>query len=153
MGNELADQEALNGTRQSQETVGWMFEVAKARCRGVLKRTEFTHDRSRATYQGNKIVEEDLRGLTRERQVQFRRFRMGHTLESRGYQKRIGLSEEGKCRACEAEEESVLHIVEVCPAMHEERERRNIWRMADLVNNVKGALEYKDTFMRKGAQQ
>uniref|UniRef100_A0A1I8J844 PWWP domain-containing protein n=2 Tax=Macrostomum lignano TaxID=282301 RepID=A0A1I8J844_9PLAT len=59
----------------------------------------------------------------REDEVSYRRMRTGHSIELAAYRRRIGLQEEGRCRGCGMEDETMEHIWD-CPATDG---RRRMW--------------------------
>ena len=68
----------------------------------------------------------------------FRRFRMGHSTDLRGYQKRIGMSEDERCRRCSEDDESSNHVLIECAAMERVRREENIEGLEDLTGNAEG---------------
>jgi ribonuclease HI len=128
-GNELADAEAAKGAVCDQSNVGWLFDSAVARISAAQPPFLLQHERARSTY-----AEVPLREPTTSKAelLSFRRFRMGHSIELRGYAKRIGLAEEGECRWCGADDETSTHLVLQCAALAAERQLLGIRRLSDL---------------------
>ncbi len=82
-----------------------MFGTAVAKIVAAEPRHLMTHDRSRVTYQGVALREPAGDKMLIGR---YRRLRMGHSIDLRGYAKRIGLADDGRCRWCEEEVDTVF---------------------------------------------
>ena len=63
---------------------------------------------------GKGLEKELEKEWSREEAVSMARLRSAHSLELAGYRKRIGLSEEGRCRRCNEEEEDLEHVFVLC---------------------------------------
>ena len=131
-GNELADVAAEEAANLDQTAVGWLFDVAKARCRASEPKIEIIHERSRETYQDKKIKEEEEAILTKDEVVKLRRLRTGHSTELGAYKKRIGMEGGESCRACRVEEETSEHLMR-CPVLERLRGVHKIHQLRDLV--------------------
>ena len=150
IGNELADAQAVEACGMNQEGIGWLFDVAKARCKAAQEKMTLTNERCKKVY-GGKIVRGWEKEVTRGVASSFRRFRMGHSLELMAYQVRIGLSETGNCRLCNEDLETTEHVTTDCPALGMERLEYGVFNMVDLAQNVKGALKLWTSFKEKVA--
>jgi hypothetical protein len=103
-----------------------------------------THERSRLTYLGVRLREPQG---TKQQIVGFRRFCMGHTIELRGYAKRIVLREDGECRWCGEEDETPDHLVLRCAALAHKRLLLGVNKMADLATKPVAAQKFYDTIV------
>ena len=147
VGNEKADEAADKAAKMDQQDKGWLFDVAKARCRAAEQKRTLEHARCVELYTGGRIKEEEEARMSREDLTSLRRFRTGHTMELLAYQRRVGASEEGNCRACGEGEETTEHIM-VCPRLAQERAHSGVSRMRDLV-----ALPGRPNEFGKGAKK
>ena len=64
-----------------------------------------------------RVTPGDKLGLTRAESVEAERLRTGHSLLLRSYRKRIGQVEDDISKECEEEEETLEHLLTVCPAV------------------------------------
>jgi hypothetical protein len=67
---------------------------------------------------------------------------MGHSLELRGYRKRIGLEESGECRRCGEEDETVEHVILRCPAAVYKRAQYGIGKLSHLCSRPMRGLDF-----------
>ena len=101
---------------------------------------EWQHPRCRLVYgEGMKLREE--KEWLREDVVSMARLRSGHSLELRGYRCRIGMDEDGLCRWCGDEIESVEHVMQ-CDAGARLRLALSFNSLSDLCCRPREALKY-----------
>ena len=112
-GNEWADEEANKARGLEQSGVECCWKSVRARWKRREREQQFTHERCRKIYGGGLKRETD--DWCRRDAVRMVRLRTGHSLELGAYRVRIGLEEEGSCRRCGAEPETIEHVWD-CPA-------------------------------------
>jgi len=158
-GNERADDLADRGGQLNQEETKITYDTAKA----VIKRAtkagrEIRHERLCKIYgkQGENIKAKgkEERSLNRAEQVNISRLRSGHHPELREWRKKIGLIEEeedSKCRLCQEEEETSIHVICHCPAVKTTRPLD--WRIEDLckrpIQTIKIWYKWKEKVARQ----
>ena len=146
VGNEWADAAAGEAASGPQGGVECSFESIKGLWKRREKEREWRHERSRMVYEGGTKRDKE-KDWTRKEAVSMARFRSGHSLELGGYRKRIGLEEDGRCRRCECEDESVEHVME-CVAGVGKRLELNINDLSDLCCRPREALLYWEWWKR-----
>lgn len=97
---------------------------------------------------GRGLREEEERSWKRGEQVEMARFRSGHSMELRGHQKRIGRTEEGSCRRCEEEDETLDHVMR-CVAGEAKRWQLELEGLEGLAAKPKAALDYWGWWRRR----
>ena len=114
----------------------------KCGCRVDMDERVWKHVRCQAVYgSGVERKLEREREWTREEAVSMARFRSGHSLELAAYRKRIGVSEDGKCRRCGEEEEELEHVWK-CVAGALKRLELDLTSLSDLCCRPREAFTY-----------
>jgi ribonuclease HI len=140
--NEEADTVAKEASTLEQLEEGWLYDVAKARIRGVEETIHYTHQRSYETYGRTGVIDELEAGLSRQDAVRLSRFRAGHSTELRSYMKRIGQMDDDTCRACGLEPETTPHIVKDCLRLRATRHHLGINAMCDLCTRLNELVQF-----------
>ena len=119
VGNDAADAAANEATKLNQQQVPIDFKSAKNRVRSSTIadwRASVSEDSYVRRVGHDWQVMGDKAKLTRREAVEVSRLRTGHSLLLREYRQRIGLDDSPICPACNGDSETLIHLIEECPA-------------------------------------
>ena len=111
IGNELADAAAKRASKNDQSDAACLYKSVRALWKRRERVREWQHQRCQEVY-GDGVKFDLERDWCREDAVSMARLRSGHSLELLGYRRRIGLTDDGACRMCGDDDETVEHVLD-----------------------------------------
>ena len=123
-GNEKADKLADTGASMSQTEAPVTFSIVQAKIRNV--KWKIQHKRAADMFDERRKPKEEEKNWTENIRRTYARLRCDHAKELKAYQKRIEITNDGKCTHCDMnEEETIEHVLCRCPQL--EAVRRREW--------------------------
>jgi len=142
-GNERADFLAKEGSKLAQGDTPVTFNIVKAKITG--KKWEITHPRAKTMYGNRRGPKRTIeKTWPRKQRSMYSRLRTDHCKQLQNFQcNKIHKAESASCPKCAGGDETIQHIICICPSLEERRGqiRTGEWRERDMVQRPLECME------------